>query len=205
MKLVLLFVTMGVSLSQASIIQKSTMSVSELYIESLKDNYKPGVYDGVVEPKKLPDLEENRKSLLGIDSNRDGVRDDVEIYINRHFEQDYDREIYKKFFRRGTHYLITAKKMSLKEVQETFNGFDQDLECFRYLAKFGHLRNREERERRTFDPYRLLFDTDDRKNLFNEGFKKLSISGSGVGTGEEAFKFCPKAVQQKYPMKKKVK
>lgn len=186
-------------------VKKETRSVAEIYIESIKKTYKPKVYDGVAEPKQLPNLEENRKTLLGIDSNKDGVRDDIEIYINRHFNQDYDREIYKKFFRRGTHFLKNAKTMTLVQVQNEINGFMQDLECDRYIAEFGYLNNIEDAKTMNFNQDKLLYDTEMRYNLYNEAIRKLRSSESGISTGTEAFKYCPKSIQKKYPMKKKVK
>lgn len=185
--------------------KEDTRSVAEIYIDSIKGTYKPGIYDGVTEPKKLPDLMENRKTLLGIDSNNDGVRDDIEIYINRHFENDYDREIYKQFFRRGSHYFRNGKKMTLEQLQNEIDGFHQDLECDRYIAEFGYLKNVEESRNRTFNEYGLLFDTDARSKFLDEDTRKIRSSGSGVGTGAEAYKYCPASIKKKYPMKKKVK
>ncbi|MBC7711738.1 MAG: hypothetical protein H7177_00265 [Rhizobacter sp.] len=58
-------------------------------------------FDGVVEPN-FPDEKENNKKLEGVDSNHDGVRDDIEIWINRTAEDAYVRwamkDYYKKFF-----------------------------------------------------------------------------------------------------------
>jgi hypothetical protein len=57
--------------------------------------------DGVTEPF-FPDDDENAKSFEGIDSNRDGIRDDVEIWINKMAEDDYVRQAMKDYFRRYT-------------------------------------------------------------------------------------------------------
>lgn len=186
-------------------VKKETRSVAEIYIESIKKTYKPKVYDGVAEPKQLPNLEENRKTLLGIDSNKDGVRDDIEIYINRHFDQDYDREIFKKFSRRGTHYFKTGKQMTVEQLQNEIDGFMQDLECSRYIAEFGYMKKNEQVRDRTFNIYDLVFDTKLRDSFLGEDIRKLRSGSSGVGTGTQAFKYCPKNIRKKYPMKEKVK
>tara|TARA_R110000868_G_scaffold344396_3_gene605424 strand:+ start:964 stop:1755 length:792 start_codon:yes stop_codon:yes gene_type:complete len=47
-----------------------------------KEDYVPGVYDGNPEPP-YPDLAEDVKTLEGIDADKDGFRDDLEIWINR--------------------------------------------------------------------------------------------------------------------------
>ena len=51
-------------------------------------------FDGVVEPD-LPDEKENDKTLEGMDSNHDGVRDDIEIWINRTADDEYVRKSLK--------------------------------------------------------------------------------------------------------------
>lgn len=188
--------------SKLHLMKKETRSVAEIYIESLQNNYKPRVFDGVAEPRTLPDLKKNRETLLGIDSNHDGVRDDIEIYINHHFPQDYDREIYKNFFRRGSRFLKLGMKMSQEQAQKETDGFMQDLECSRYISEFGYMKNIEEARNRTFDEYKLMFDTEMRYDIYNTAIKKLKSGGSGVSSGAEAFKFCPKSIQRKYPLKK---
>ena len=48
------------------------------------------VFDGIVEPD-FPEETENNKTLEGIDSNGDGLRDNIEIWINRVSEDKYVR------------------------------------------------------------------------------------------------------------------
>jgi hypothetical protein len=40
------------------------------------------IFDGELEPA-MPDKKENDKTILGIDSNKNGIRDDIDIWINR--------------------------------------------------------------------------------------------------------------------------
>lgn len=58
------------------------------------------VFDGVIEPD-FPYVKENNKTLEGVDSNHDGVRDDIEIWINRTAEDESIRQarkdLYKKY------------------------------------------------------------------------------------------------------------
>ncbi len=58
----------------------------------------PKIFDGFVEPL-MPDNELNDATLLGVDSNHDGIRDDVEIWINRNFENKNLRLIFKQMAR----------------------------------------------------------------------------------------------------------
>ncbi len=57
------------------------------------------VFDGVVEPD-FPDEKENNKTLEGVDSNQDGVRDDIEIWINRTAEDADLRAALKEMYRK---------------------------------------------------------------------------------------------------------
>lgn len=47
-----------------------------------KNAYVAGIVDGNPEPP-YPDLSEDMKTVVGIDADNDGIRDDLEIYINR--------------------------------------------------------------------------------------------------------------------------
>lgn len=55
--------------------------------------------DGFVEPN-FPSDEENAKSFKGVDSNHDGIRDDIEIWINKMAEDGYVRASMKDYYRR---------------------------------------------------------------------------------------------------------
>jgi hypothetical protein len=56
-------------------------------------------YDGFVEPR-FPVTELNESSVGGIDSNHDGVRDDIEIWINRTAESNEIRKAFKDYYRK---------------------------------------------------------------------------------------------------------
>jgi hypothetical protein len=54
-------------------------------------------FDGFIEPD-FPDEDENNKTLEGVDLNKDGVRDDVEIWINRTANDQYVRAAMKDYY-----------------------------------------------------------------------------------------------------------
>lgn len=56
------------------------------------------VFDGDPEPKRPP-IEEAMEGVFGVDSDNDGVRDDVEIWINRYFDDPLKRKAYKEYYR----------------------------------------------------------------------------------------------------------
>lgn len=47
-----------------------------------KDNPEIKIFDGENEPS-MPNASDNNKTILGIDSNNNGIRDDIDIWINR--------------------------------------------------------------------------------------------------------------------------
>ena len=68
--------------------------------EENKKNGRPNpTIDGFTEPE-FPSEEENAKSFKGVDSNHDGIRDDLEIWINRMAEDGYVRASMKDYYRR---------------------------------------------------------------------------------------------------------
>lgn len=172
------------------------------FLKNLKSTYKAQVFDEVMEPAVFPDLDEDQETLVGIDSNHDGVRDDMEIFINRNFKYDYERETYKQFFKRAPGHYKNYKNMSLKELLDDKNAFMRDTECFRYL--FGMLNLPESSEHREFQMFEALYNTPLRMAVLN--YKSLERAGeaysSGIRTDTEAFFTCPEKIKLKYPYRK---
>lgn len=55
-------------------------------------------YDGYTEPP-FPVAKSKDSTIYGVDSNRDGVRDDIEIWINRNAETAEIRKAFKDYYR----------------------------------------------------------------------------------------------------------
>lgn len=70
------------------------------------------VFDGVVEPD-FPNDKENDKTLEGMDSNHDGVRDDIEIWINRTSKDQNVRKVLKEYYRSEINFLSLYMKESI--------------------------------------------------------------------------------------------
>jgi len=174
----------------------------EPFLKELKPHYRPQMVDGVMEPAVFPDLVEDQKTLIGIDSNHDGVRDDMEIFINRNFPYDYERETYKQFFKRAPHYFNNYKKMNNQELKDAGNAFWRDTECFRYI--YGMLKLPRSIERESFSEWDALYNTSTRAAVASYEAHKLvgENYGSGIGTEEDAFYTCPEKIKLKYPIKK---
>lgn len=170
------------------------------FLESLEEDYKPQVVDGVMEPAKIPDLDEDQETLLGIDSNNDGVRDDVEIFINRKFKYDYERETEKRFFRHAQIYLKNAKSMTKEQLKKELNQFHADDECRRYYV--GKMDLPKTEGMFGFDSFGVAFNTKSRKEyswLMDDALRAGDEVTSGVGTYDQAFEQCSDYVKRKYP------
>jgi hypothetical protein len=90
------------------------------------------VYDGITEPD-FPDRDLNDSTLEGVDSNGDGVRDDVEIWINRTAEAESIRKSKKDVFRAYFNTLNAIKESRPeKEVHELMVDILQERECHSY-------------------------------------------------------------------------
>lgn len=70
-------------------------AMDEIRLVKLKET-KPVYIDGEIEPD-FPDADENNATFYGMDSNKNGVRDDVEIWINRNFQTRNERMGYKQY------------------------------------------------------------------------------------------------------------
>lgn len=101
-----------------------------------KDAGKPSpIYNGFREPD-FPDLKENKKTLDGIDSNKDGIRDDVEIWINRVADDDYVRIELKHLYRTK---MMVHKSVWFDEPIEVQSEksflYVENLTCFRLVLQ----------------------------------------------------------------------
>ena len=66
-----------------------------LYLNKIKNSYSPQIFDGEKEPEKLPNIEEDKKSLYGFDLNKNNLRDDIEVYLNRNITDEKLRKMLK--------------------------------------------------------------------------------------------------------------
>ena len=70
-----------------------------LYLNKIKNSYSPQIFDGEKEPEKLPNIEEDKKSLYGFDLNKNNLRDDIEVYLNRNITDEKLRNMLKYYAR----------------------------------------------------------------------------------------------------------
>lgn len=81
------------------------------------------IFDGDPEPKRPP-LEESVKGVFGVDSDDDGVRDDVEIWINRYFDDSLKRKAYKEYYRHHALKLVYTQNKEREKLEEVVDESD---------------------------------------------------------------------------------
>lgn len=158
-----------------------------------KESYTPGVYDGNPEPP-YPDLEEDVKTLEGIDADKDGLRDDLEIWINRISKDENERNLWRMHVKFNTDTMQSGQRIEEKGLQILRAGqitvacgellFAEDTEEMfeKKSLLIGFISNTRERERfylkttNTVSPYHGGFATAEETLLMNKCFCKFNIA-----------------------------
>jgi hypothetical protein len=134
------------------------------------------VYDGITEPA-LPDFEENDKTIMGIDANKDGVRDDIEIYINRTYEKANVRRALKQYVVGKYAVLRLAEDVDSSLALKTVERSSAILDCLSFVLPDYDF----EMISKVND---LIFNTKDREEKFNYSYGKIGV-GQLVGKSHE--------------------
>lgn len=107
----------------------------------------------------MPDEKENSKTLLGIDVNKNGVRDDIEIYIYKNISQDKD--VFNAYMQMArTDQLILAKYPNKKEVQRLRIKNNKNIYCIKVIDEQSEI-NAQKLSVMT----RLAFNTKERRKV----------------------------------------
>lgn len=96
-------------------------------LEAKKAHPELTVFDGDVEPA-MPDQSENDSTVYGIDSNKNGTRDDVEIWINRTYPDPNVRMAMKqkhKIFQK----IMLIKEGDSEASNRLFQEEDHSVDC----------------------------------------------------------------------------
>lgn len=96
--------------------------IKDVRAQKLKEKklgVKSPIIDGKIEPD-FPDEDENIKTFEGIDSNNDGIRDDIEIWINR-ISEDKEVRIATKYYYKMQYKFILGVKNNVAPEVNTYN------------------------------------------------------------------------------------
>jgi len=172
------------------------------FLKELKPHYKPQKVDGVIEPEKFPDLLEDQKTLIGIDLNHDGVRDDMEIFINRNFDNQVERENLKNEIKRTANFYMNYKKMTLDEFIMYESNDSADMNCIDYGIKYLGLKYSSEYV--NYRSVEAIYNTKERSSTYS--YFSTQLAGRAYGDGYEdkkIFESCKNKIDEK--IKQKVK
>lgn len=101
----------------------------------LKKQSKLNVFDGYEEPT-MPDSYENDRTLLGVDKNKNKLRDDLEIWINRFGKSYNERMALRQAVANLEYKLVAAEENRKSTMIHASNVSYTDFECVRFI--FGN-------------------------------------------------------------------
>ncbi|MBC7540350.1 MAG: hypothetical protein H7281_16120 [Bacteriovorax sp.] len=103
----------------------------------LADKNSNPVFDGEVEPP-IPNRSENDKTVLGIDSNKNGIRDDIDIWINRTGIDYNERMAMRQYARAKQFWLKVCSENLVADVMKAENDMLNSGTCLNALSDYHH-------------------------------------------------------------------
>ena len=150
----------------------------------------PQVFDGELEPR-MPDDDENDKTLEGIDANKNGIRDDVEIYINRRFDDPDYRRAFKQYAQMLQNWLIVSDRPAKEVAKVNAEEWHRTSLCFNGLFGNSSLEWKR-REKLDDEIYSFQFGSSSlRKEANEKAWRKMTGQHHDLWDGpyQEACKF----------------
>jgi len=158
-------------------------SIKVVYDIKKSDKNPNPIFDDEVEPP-IPDKSENDKTVLGIDSNHNGIRDDMDIWINRTARSSNERVAMRRFALEHQKWLKVGLNPTRKEVDEVAASEDYAGICLQFFTTI---------EREQFNKvFNTILDLHDNTDLRTQALKKnnqFSYSGGDRQFNEE-YKYC---------------
>jgi len=96
-------------------------------------NTKP-VFDGEVEPE-LPDFDKIVQDDVGVDQNKNGIRDDVDIWINRTGKNYNERMAMRQFAHAIEKMIINCNLNINNDLQVKTDNWLASTQCLRFITK----------------------------------------------------------------------
>lgn len=109
-------------------------------IELKKKNSSTTIFDGDREPVDI-DLDKINSDLLGVDSNNNNVRDDLEVWANRIVSSGNARRLIKQLAKAQNNLMKAALKRDKELIKRSKIEFDDVFMCSGFLLKNGLISN----------------------------------------------------------------
>ena len=132
-------------MSQAAIKQRSHKEFLEYY--------------GEIEPN-FPDMILNNKTILGIDTNNNGIRDDIDVWINRTALDLNETKAMRQFARAQQKWLKLCEDKDLNEFHKTHIELKRSEKCLSVMSDYKRKVSNFSRDKLNL----LSFNTEARKN-----------------------------------------
>jgi len=158
-----------------------TMKV--VYDIKTRDKDKNPIFDGEVEPP-IPNKTKNEETVLGIDSNKNGIRDDVDIWINRTARSSNERRAMREVAREEQKWLKVGINPTRKEVNEVAVALDYAAICLNFFTTIER-----ERFNNIFDIILDLHSNTDLRIKAKKRNNQFSYNGGERNFNEE-YKYC---------------
>ena len=129
-----------------------------VFTSGCMEDKEPEIINGYILPPE-PDETLNNSTLLGIDSNDNGVRDDVEIYVIKRYAQDPDFPKTKTAL--AMQYAWAVQKVIDNPVIESIKYVDNSIDCQSYWFD----KKQKNITQRIIEPGETDFDTSIQENL----------------------------------------
>ncbi|MDD4975994.1 MAG: hypothetical protein PHY93_16675 [Bacteriovorax sp.] len=154
----------------------------------LADSNPNPIFDGEAEPP-IPNRFENDRTILGIDSNNNGIRDDVDIWINR-TALDYNERMAMRQYARAEQDELRVCSLELKD--ETSKVVTESMNSSYCLNSLSD-HKRKVRDRTEFEVDKLTFSSKDRIDC--RGFYDRNSFVAGGGDISKPYLNCKFKIQ----------
>lgn len=152
------------------------------------------IFDGFLEP----DIPKESDTLLGVDANANGVRDDIEIWINRTWKSYNERMAVRQYASDLQYNLIAGNENNRDLISHAASSEFTSLACMRFIFGF------DEKYKLIRKIQLIVYNTKKRKDAL-DGFDNFSYGYSYIVKDmkiNEEYKGCRFKIQNEIELKK---
>lgn len=144
----------------------------------LADSSPNPVFDGEVEPS-IPNKTDNDKTILGIDTNKNGIRDDIDIWINRTALDYNERMAMRQYAKDKQFWLKVCSEELVMDVKKAEDGVANSHTCLRSTSNY--LRKEDNLIEKYINTITLNTSRRSCDNFYNKHSRVVTILNAGDG------------------------